>query len=105
MVAIRTKSISLAEYFIEQAERLLGPLGFRVASPRDPEQRGSHVSLRHGDGWRIAQAMVEDGGVIPDFRQPDNIRFGLAPLYTSFIDVHTAICRVARLVSEGLHRA
>ena len=105
MEPIRTKSTALSEYFIEHSERLLGPLGFRVASPRNPERRGSHVSLRHDDGWQITQAMVAEAHVIPDFRQPDNIRFGFAPLYTSFVDVHTAICRVGRIVSEDRHLA
>lgn len=105
MPAIREKSIALSTYFIEHAERILGPHGFRLASPRDPGFRGSHVSLRHKDGWLVAQAMVEEGKVIPDFRQPDNIRFGFAPLYTSFGDVHTAISRVARLVTDGRHNS
>ena len=103
--SIRKKSVGLSEYFIELAQRQLAPLGFTLASPRDAARRGSHVSLRHSDGWRIVQAMVEEGKLIPDFRDPDNIRFGLAPLYNSYRDLHTAVGRIARIVrSERHHR-
>lgn len=100
---IRAKSIGLSEFFIDQSERYLAPLGFELASPRDPRRRGSHVSLRHMDGWRIVQAMIEDGKIIPDFRPPDNLRFGFAPLYTSYTEVHTAVQRIVELMAAGLH--
>lgn len=47
--------------------------------------------------------MVERGKIIPDFREPDNLRFGFAPLYTSYTDVHTAVARIAAIVDTGLH--
>lgn len=102
---IRKKSLELTAFFIEQGLQRLMSLGFALASPQSPELRGSHVSLRHGDGWRVAQALIEEGKVIPDFRAPDNIRFGFAPLYTSFVDVHTAICRIERIVATGIHES
>lgn len=100
---IRHKSQALSTFFIEQANMRLGPLGFEVASPSNADERGSHVSLRHRDAWRIVQAITKSGKIIPDFREPDNIRFGLAPLYTSFTDVHTAIGRVAALIGSRIH--
>jgi kynureninase len=100
---IRAKSIDLSEFFIEQSERYLVPLGFELASPSDSRGRGSHVSLRHSDGWRIVQAMIADAKIIPDFRAPDNLRFGFAPLYTSYVEVHTAVQRIANLMTAGLH--
>ena len=102
--SIRRKSLGLSDFFIAQAGSRLAPLGFELASPEEPARRGSHVSLRHADGWRIVQAMVDRGKVIPDFRDPDNIRFGMAPLYTSFAELHTAVGRIARLVESGRHR-
>jgi kynureninase len=101
--SIRTKSLGLSGYFIELVQRRLVPLGFTLASPHDATRRGSHVSLRHPDGWRIVQAMVGDGKVVPDFREPDNIRFGMAPLYNSYSDLHTAVGRIARIVESGRH--
>ena len=56
--------------------------------------RGSHVSLSHPDAWPIDRALIDVGKVIPDFRAPDNLRFGLAPLYNTHLDVHTAIQRL-----------
>jgi kynureninase len=101
--SIRTKSVGLSEFFIERAVSRLEPLGFELASPRDAARRGSHVSLRHRDGWRIVKAMIEHGKMIPDFRDPDNIRFGFAPLFTSYTDIHTTIARIVEVFDAGLH--
>jgi kynureninase len=65
------------------------------------DQRGSHVSIRHEDGYRINLALIEDMNVIPDFREPDNIRLGLTPMYTSFQDVWESIDRIKRVVTEN----
>lgn len=100
---IRKKSISQTNYFIALYDRHLAQLGFRLNSPRDPELRGSHVSLGHDEAWRINQALIKDVNVLPDFREPDNIRFGIAPLYTSYADIQTAIMRIRRVVSDKLY--
>ena len=100
---LRRKSIGLSEFFIEQSRMNLAPLGFELASPRDANRRGSHVSLRHPDGWRVVRAMIEHGKIIPDFRDPDNIRFGFAPLYTSYVEVHTAVQRIVNMMAADLH--
>ncbi|MDJ0665100.1 MAG: kynureninase [Acidimicrobiia bacterium] len=97
---IRAKSVALTDYLIELADEVLSPLGFTIASPREAARRGSHVSLRHPDAWRVVQAMIDEGRVVPDFREPDNIRLGLAPLYVSFADVHNAVHRIAGLMRE-----
>lgn len=100
---IRAKSTALTEFFIELSKVYLEPLRFQLASPPDSADRGSHISLRHPDSWRIVRAMIEHGNIIPDFREPDNIRFGFTPLYTSFVDVHTAVIRIVTLMSAGAH--
>ncbi len=100
---IRTKSLALTDYLVELAEARLAPLGFSLGSPRDPGRRGSHVSLRHPDGYRITRALIEEMGVLPDFREPDNLRLGLSPLYTTFAEVWESVDRMARAVAEGRH--
>jgi len=97
---LRTKSIQQTEYLIALWEAWLKPRGFTLASPRDPQWRGSHVCLAHPDGWRINRVLIEQMKVLPDFRQPDNIRFGIAPLYTRFADIFVAMDRL-RQVMEG----
>ena len=99
--SIREKSILLTEYLIALQDSILAPLGFSLGSPRLNSQRGSHVSLRHVDGYRICQALIHEMKVIPDFREPDNIRLGLAPLYTSFVDVWQAVNRTRQVVAQG----
>jgi len=100
---LREKSVQQTEYLIGLWEALLQSLGFSLNSPRESERRGSHVSLGHPDGWRIDQALIADMRVLPDFRHPDNIRFGVAPIYTSFADIHEAVMRLARVVEERRH--
>jgi kynureninase len=97
---IRRKSILLTSYFVYLVENELLPMGFQLGSPIDPEQRGSHVSICHRDGYRINRALIEEMAVLPDFRDPDNIRFGWAPLYTSFLEVWEAIERLKVVMRE-----
>lgn len=103
---LREKSIRQTEYLIDLACAWLLPLGFAIGSPRDPAQRGSHVALRHPEAYRINRAMIESGPpgvrVIPDFRAPDNIRLGIAPLYTSFADIHQALDRIREIVAQKI---
>jgi kynureninase len=97
---IRTKSIQLTEYASYLTDTLLAPFDFSLGSPRDPAQRGSHISIRHADGYRVNRALIEEMKVIPDFREPDNIRLGFAPLYTSFIEVWEGFDRIKRVMEE-----
>jgi kynureninase len=98
--AIRRKSLELTEYFLRLSDGLLAPLGFEVGSPRQPERRGGHVSLRHAEGYRINRALIDEMDVIPDFREPDNIRFGFAPLYTRFDEIWQVVDGIRRVVAE-----
>jgi kynureninase len=100
MNAIRQKSVRMTEYFIRLSDEILSPLGFTLGSPRKAERRGSHVSLRHTEGYRINRALIEEMNVIPDFREPDNIRFGFAPLYTSFEEIWETVERLQQVMVE-----
>jgi kynureninase len=101
IAAIRRKSINLTSYLVYLFDAILAPLGFTLGSPRDPNRRGSHISLRHPDGYRINRALIEEMQVLPDFREPDNIRLGLTPLYTSFGEVWEGVARIRQVVEEG----
>ncbi len=100
MDALRTKSILMTDYASFLTDSLLAPFGFSLGSPRDSAQRGSHISIRHTDGYRINRALIEEMNVIPDFREPDNIRLGFAPLYTSFAEVWEGFDRIKRVMAE-----
>ena len=107
MEQIRAKSIQQSEYLIYLAGEWLTPLGFSLGTPRRAEIRGSHVSLRHPESYRINRAMIESSPpairVIPDFRAPDNIRLGLAPLYNTFVEIHKALDRMRTIVEERIY--
>ncbi len=79
---IRAKSVSLTELAVRAVDELLAPLDVRLLSPRDPELRGSHITIGHPDFREVTQTLWAEG-VIPDFRFPDGIRLGLSPLSTS----------------------
>ena len=97
---LRQKSLQLTGYLIDLFDARLAPLGFSLGTPRAAEQRGSHISLRHPDGYRINRALIEEMKLIPDFREPDNIRLGIAPLYTSFQDIWESVHRIERVIRE-----
>ena len=96
MRAVEQKARALSQLFVEQVEEGCGN-EVRLASPRDPAQRGSHVSFAHPEGYALMQALIARG-VIGDFRAPDIMRFGFAPLYNSFADAW----RAAEILGEIL---
>lgn len=101
--ALGEKAAKLTEVFIRLARARLGPLGFEVATPDEPARRGAQVSIRHAEGLAIVRA-AGDRGVIGDFRPPDLCRFGLAPLYTRFVDIWESVDRIAEVVESGTYR-
>jgi kynureninase len=98
MGPLRVKSTELTGYLIALADEWLVPLGFDVASPRQPERRGGHVSLRHDDAWQLSQALIK-AGVVGDYRTPDRVRLGPVPLCTSFADVWDAMDRLREIAA------
>ena len=95
MIDIRTKSLGLTGLFIDLFEAHLAPRGFVLASPRDPESRGSHVALGFTGGKALVDQMSAEG-IVADFRPPDLMRFGFAPLYNSYRDVVDLAERLSR---------
>jgi kynureninase len=100
MESLRAKSILMTDYASFLTDELLAHLGFSLGSPRDPARRGSHISIRHEEGYRINRALIEEMNVIPDYREPDNIRLGFAPLYISFTDIWQGFDRIRRVMEE-----
>lgn len=101
MPAIRAKSIALTAYAIELADEWLAPLGVTVGSPRDPEERGGHVILQH-EAMREVTARLWQRDVIPDYRDVGGLRVGLAPLSTSFEEVHRGLEATREVLREVL---
>ena len=103
MEAIRAKSILMTDYASYLTDELLAPLDFSFGSPRDSAMRGSHISIRHPDGYRVNRALIEEMNVVPDFREPDNIRLGFSSLYTSFTEIWQGFDRIKRVMEEKRH--
>lgn len=97
---LREKSVALGNLFIALADQELAGLGCGLASPRDADQRGSQVSLTHEEGYAIMQALI-DRNVIGDFRAPDILRFGFAPLYVRYVDIWDTIAALKDIIATG----
>ena len=97
--AVRAKSELLTAYALELTDRWLVPLGVEVVSPRAPERRGGHVTLRRPGFEQLLEPLWEQG-VIPDYRRPDGLRIGPAPLSTSFAEVHRGLAALRELVEK-----
>ena len=96
---LRAKGIALTGYLISLADEWLAPDGFTLASPREDRRRGSHVCLRHPDAWRISQALIR-AGVVGDYRSPDRLRLGPAPITTAFTDVWDALDTLRSIAAD-----
>lgn len=99
---LREKSIAQSSFLIELVQNLLEPLNFSIASPLDTDTRGSHISIQHQEGYKINRAMIEpvddSPSIIPDFRPPNNIRLGIAPLYNTFEEIFLTVIRIKKIV-------
>lgn len=106
--SIRKKSLEQGSYLISLAKEWLFPHGFRLGSPEVGEKRGSHVTLKHAEGYRISKALIDpsvgEQVVLPDFREPNNIRFGITPLYTTYEEIHTAMQKVKFIMENTLYK-
>ena len=102
--ALREKSLRQSQMMIELWRSDLAPLGFRLVSPEEQESRGSHISLAHEYALAIDLALIHEKKVLPDFRAPDIIRLGIAPIYTTYEDIWEAMLRIRDCVKEGLYQ-
>lgn len=93
--AVRAKSLALTALFMDLVDERLE--GFEIVTPRNPDRRGSQVSLRHEHAYPIVQALI-DRDIIGDFRMPDIARFGFAALYVRFVDVWDAVDTLAAVM-------
>lgn len=97
--AVREKSIALTSLAIDVVDSWPAEWDIQVASPRDPTRRGGHVTIV-GAGLDEATRLLWEAGVIPDFRAPDGIRLGLAPLSTSYAETVDALGVLAGVLSR-----
>jgi kynureninase len=100
MSALREKSRKLTAYALELHDAWLAPAGVQLATPREAEQRGSHITVDHPD-FRQMTAELWDQDVIPDFRAPHGIRIGLSPLSTSFTEVYRGVAAIRDLLARA----
>jgi kynureninase len=98
---LRSRSIALTERLVDRFDSQLAECGFQLRSPRDPLCRGSHISLGHPEARRITENLIRRHRVIPDFRTPDNLRLGIAPLYTTEAEIDRAVDAIRETVLQS----
>ncbi len=96
--ALRARSLSLTGFFIDALAQLGAAV--EVVTPREDDRRGSQVAVRHPEAYAVVQALMARG-VIGDFREPDLVRLGFAPLYVSHDDALAAAVAVTEVVRNG----
>ena len=101
MQALQKKSHSLCQLFIDIVERDCARHNLKLVGPRNMQQRGSHVSFECAEGYAIMQALIARG-IIGDFRAPNIIRFGFAPLYNSHVEVFDAAAALAVILDKRI---
>ncbi|MCA2217743.1 kynureninase [Jidongwangia harbinensis] len=99
MEAVRAKSLLLTGYVLDVADEWLAPFGVEVVSPRDPVRRGGHVTLRRPGFDRLLEPLWR-AGVVSDYRRPDGLRIGPAPLSTSFTEVYRGLSVLRELLEK-----
>jgi kynureninase len=101
MADVRARSVSLTGFFLDCLATLLPDV--EVITPADPDRRGSQVSLRHPDGFAVIRALAARG-VVGDFREPDVVRLGFAPLYLRHTDVLSAARTLHTVLTTQAYR-
>jgi kynureninase len=94
---VRTKSLRLGELFLAAVRARCAPWGLQPMVPSRSEERGSQVAFSHPEAFAVVQALIARG-VVGDFRAPDLLRFGLAPLYLRYVDVLDAVEALERVL-------
>jgi kynureninase len=102
MEALRAKSVALGTLFLELLQKTELAAELRLLSPSASEQRGSQLAFSHPQAYGLVQAWIERG-VVADFREPDVLRVGFAPLYNSYGDIWQALEALREVVAGREH--
>jgi kynureninase len=102
--SLRQKSLALTDYCIRRMDRSPALQALDLATPREPGSRGSQVSMIHPQAYAMAQALIAED-VIVDFRAPDILRLGMAPMYNRFADVERALATLEAVLVERRYEA
>lgn len=97
MEAIGEKAGKLGDLFIGLVEAECPEI--KLACPREATERTSQVTFSHPEAQKIMAEVVKRG-VVADFRPPDVMRFGLAPLYNSYEDIYRAVLTLKEIFKQ-----
>ena len=102
---LENKAVDLFNFFSEMFNDRLVNLGFKIITPENKDERGSHISIVHQESWRITKCLTdpEFNGkkkIIVDFRPPNIIRIALTPLYISFNDIYIISVRLIDIIKS-----
>ncbi|MEM9547753.1 MAG: kynureninase [Bacteroidota bacterium] len=84
---LRKKAIELTR-FCEFTIDSINNDRIQIITPRNPNKRGSQLSIQVKNADKVLFEKITDAGVIADWREPDVIRISPVALYNSFEDVY-----------------
>ena len=101
---LESKSEQLFNFFYMMYENKLRDLNFKLITPKNKSERGSHISIVHGEAWRISKCLIspikKNKKIIVDYRPDNIIRIALTPLYSSFEDIYLCCLRLIEIAEE-----
>ena len=98
---INAKAATGTNLMIDLYEQWLVDLGYELVTPRNPNQRGGHISLYHPAAAKIARGLRDEMNVIPDYRVPNCIRLAISPLATTYQEVFDGFERIRDYTKSG----
>ena len=103
---LENKSENLFKFFHSIYENELKNLNFELITPENKNERGSHISIKHKEAWRISKCLISPANqnskeIIVDYRPNNIIRIALTPLYTSFEDIYFFCFRVIEIMKKA----
>ena len=101
---INAKASTGTDLMIDLYEQWLVDLGYELVTPRDPNQRGGHISLYHPNAAKIARGLRDEMDVIPDYRVPNCIRLAISPLATTYVEVFDGFERIRDYTKSGKYK-
>ncbi|MFW6142040.1 MAG: kynureninase [Candidatus Saliniplasma sp.] len=103
---IREKSKKITDYFISLVDEVLRerPYDFEVISPRDAEDRSSHVAVEH-EKADVISSLLREKRFITDYRPPNVIRIAFSPLYNTYWEAWETMMTIKKIIDEGKHEA
>lgn len=102
MAQLRKKSLQLSGLYMDLLRQYSLLDEFTLLASEEDDRRGSQVAITHPQAYAICQVLI-DRAVVMDFREPDTLRAGFAPMYNSYNDIWRAVNELQIIMKNEEH--